>query len=406
MAHVTSEPGERLSGRRVAQSPQKQAESPSRAAGFPAANALESLGKAPACERRFERLAVPVIVLFWSVQFLWFSLDRLVRAPDIESWATFQARLIVSAVGALISFVILKVLRRTAEASFMKRALLAMALALGGAAINSVVNKLVFWAFIGAAPGETISVAGMAPTLPSLIYFFSWFYLALALILLSLTYGEELVDRERRIAELRADADRATLAALRYQLNPHFLFNALNSVASLVSSRRNRQAELMLENLADFLRTTLELGASDDITLRDELALQSLYLELEKTRFPRRLRVEQDVPDELNDVLVPSMLTQPLIENTIKHAVARSTREVRLTIAARQAHGKLHIEFRDNGGDAEASPSNRAMIGLQNVAKRLELHFGKDAQFEAGPAADGGFEARISMPIRRARCPS
>lgn len=311
--------------------------------------------------------------------------------------------MIVTAAGVLISLVILKVLRRTTGSSFLKRALLAIALALGGASVNSIVNMLVFWAFVGPALGETISIVGMAPYLPSLVYFFSWFYLALALILLSLTYGEELLHRERRIAELRWDADRARLAALRYQLNPHFLFNALNSAASLVSSRRNREAELMLENLADFLRTTLELGPGKEITLRDELGLQSLYLGVEKIRFPHRLRVEQDVPEELNDALVPNMLTQPLIENTIKHAVARSSREVCLKIAARQSDGKLHIAVRDNGGDAGASATTGASIGLQNVAKRLKLHFGDDATFEAAPAADGGFETRISMPLRRAR---
>ncbi len=403
MAHVASEPGERSSGRRLAELPLKQAESSSRAAEFPAAESLESIGRAPDRERRLERLVVPVVVLFWFIQFVWFSLDRLVRNPDIESWATLQARAIVTAAGLLISLVILKVLRRSAGSSFLKRALLAMALALGGASINSIFNKLVFWVFVGPEQGETISVAGMAPYLPSLIYFFSGFYLALALILLSLTYGEELLQRERRIAELRWDADQARLAALRYQLNPHFLFNALNSAASMVSSRRNPQAELMLENLADFLRTTLELGASEEITLRDELKLQSLYLEVEKIRFPRRLRVEQDVPEELNNVLVPNLLTQPLIENTIKHTVARSGGEVCLKITARQVDGKLHIKVRDNGGDVGASAFSGATFGLQNVAKRLELHFGKDAQFEAGPAPDGGFETRISMPIRRAR---
>lgn len=355
----------------------------------------------PDGDGRSTRVAIAVIAAFWGLQWLYFTIDNVVRAPRFEGWSEIGARAIVSSFGALISFGILKVLQRCIGMSFVKRTLLALALAYGGAAIHSLINWTVFLAIIGPYEGmdpwETLFGGGF----PLLVYLFSWVYLAITVLLLSLTYGEELVRRERRIAQLTLEADRARLSALRYQLSPHFLFNSLNSAASLVSAKRGADAELMLENLADFLRATLKLSAETEISLKDELALQSLYLDVEQVRFPNRLRVETNVPEELMDVLVPTLITQPLIENSIKHSVAQSTEPVHLTIAAREQHGKLEIRISDDGGNAREGAPGGAGVGLENVARRLELHFGADARFEAGPADRGGFEAVMTMPVRR-----
>jgi sensor histidine kinase YesM len=350
---------------------------------------------------RFGRVAIAVIAGFWSLQFVYFTIDNYSRAPHFEGWPSVTARAIVSAFGAFISFGILKVLRLCIGMSFVKRTILALALAYGGATIHSLVNWAVFLAIIGpyegGGPFDTLLNGGF----PLLVYLFSWVYLAITVLLLSLTYGEELLLRERRIAQLSRDADRARLSALRYQLSPHFLFNSLNSAASLVSAKRNSDAELMLENLADFLRATLKLDAEKEISLRQELALQSLYLDVEQVRFPNRLRVTTDVPNELLDVLVPSLITQPLIENCVKHSVAQSTEAVRLTIAAREVGGKLELRVGDIGCNAPGRAPRGTGVGLDNVARRLELHFGAEARFEAGAATDGGFEAVITVPIRR-----
>lgn len=347
--------------------------------------------------RRSEPLALGLIALIWIVQFLSFSLERILNAPEAESWARLGARALVTVIGILISLGILKVLQRCAGMSFLKRALIALALALGGAAIHSLANWQVFSAIMGPGPDSSFSAEAFA----SLVYLFSWVYLAVTVVLLSLTYGEELLRRERRISELRSEADRAQLSAFRYQLNPHFLFNALNSAASLVSAQRNSEAEAMLENLADFLRATLKLDGGSEITLREELELQSGYLEVERSRFPHRLRIEKDVPKQLLDVRIPNLITQPLIENSIKHAVAQSTEPVCLTISARGSAGKIEICVKDSGGNAEGAVNSGTGVGLRNVAKRLELHFGAEARFTAGPTADGGFESVISMPMRR-----
>jgi two-component system LytT family sensor kinase len=402
MADVVNEPETPLSGRSAAGLPRNAAQS---TAAEPEAirerRAVQPIGVGQ--PRPLERLAVIVIAGFWFVQFLYFSIDNVIRSPQFEGWASVGTRAIVSTVGALISFGILKVLRRCTGISFVKRAIFALALAYAGSAIHSIVNWSIFHVVIGPTPWtEHFSLATEAEGYPQLVYLFSWVYLAITVLLLSLTYGEELIGRERRIAELSSEANKARLVSLRYQLNPHFLFNSLNSAASLVSARRNCEAELMLENLADFLRATLKLDADTEIRLRDELQLQSLYLQVEEIRFPHRLRVETQVPEELMEALVPNLITQPLIENCIKHSVAQSTDPVCLAISARAGGGKLEMRIEDSGGNANAGQGGGMGVGLQNVAKRLELHFGSHAGFEAGRTATG-FAALISMPLRRAR---
>ena len=387
---VVSERDAGLSGERTDEPPKK-------AAGSPASGALsESLH---GDDRRQTRVAFMVIAAFWTLQWLYFTLDNLGRAPHFEGWPNVFARAIVGFFGAVISVGILKVLQRCIGMPFVKRTLLALALAYGGAAIHSLVNWAVFVAIVGPYEGMPVWETLFGGGFPLLVYLFSWVYLAITVLLLSLTYGEELVRRERRIAQLTVDADRARLSALRYQLSPHFLFNSLNSAASLVSAERNREAELMLENLADFLRATLRHDAEGEITLRDEIALQSLYLDVERVRIPHRLRVEKDVEPAVLDALVPSLITQPLVENSVKHALAASTGRVTLKIVARDEDGRLRIDVSDSGGGEESAAG--AGVGLGNVANRLALHFGDGASFDCGASAEGGFRSTITLPLRR-----
>ena len=213
MAHVMSEREERLNRHRTGE----LAGSP---AGLPVAGLVEtdraSLVDSERSDKpRLEAAATGVIVLAWTIQFLSFSLERFLRDPGAESWPKVEARAIVTALGALISFAILKALQRCTGMSFLKRAMVALALALAGATIHGVLNTLVFTAFLG-DPGGGFSVESFA----ALVYLFGWVYLAITVLLLSLTYGEELLQRERRISQLKLEGDRARLKALRYQLNP------------------------------------------------------------------------------------------------------------------------------------------------------------------------------------------
>lgn len=163
---------------------------------------------APGGRSGAERAAIGAIVLFWLIQFASFTLERWLREPEAETLLRVEGRAIVSVVGALISFAILKILQRRVSLSFLKLALLALGLALAGATLHGMVNWAVFEALIGPPPGEDYSLASL-PSFLSLMYLFSWVYLAITVILLSITYGEELRHRERRIAELSTEAQRA-----------------------------------------------------------------------------------------------------------------------------------------------------------------------------------------------------
>jgi LytS/YehU family sensor histidine kinase len=227
-----------------------------------------------------------------------------------------------------------------------------------------------------------------------------WYFGSLSGIILALSYAADVRDREERIGRLQALAHSAQIRALRNQLNPHFLFNALNSISGLISAKRVPDAEIMTEDLADFLRLTLALDPQRMITLDQELHLQRLYLSIEKVRFPDRLHVEENVPDALRTALVPSLITQPLIENSIKYAVARSTRRVELRVSARASGEVLEITVSDSGGDAVAGRSKGARLGLTNVAERVHMHYGEEGHFIAEPEPSGGFRNVIRIPLQ------
>ena len=159
-------------------------------------------------EHPLERAAVVAIAIFWVLQFIYFSLDKFFRGDDVL-WSTISVRAVVSGIGALISFQILKILQRGSAASFVKRAIVALVLAAAGAAIHSIINWALFLAVNGPIMSEKFSLASELETYPPLFYLFSQVYLAITVILLSITYGGEILLRERRIAELTRDADAA-----------------------------------------------------------------------------------------------------------------------------------------------------------------------------------------------------
>jgi signal transduction histidine kinase len=220
---------------------------------------------------------------------------------------------------------------------------------------------------------------------------------------LSIKHSEAL--QQAREQALRAEtlAQAARLEALRYQLNPHFLFNTLNAVSSLVVDGRTEDAARMISRLSDFLRTTLDSTAAE-VSFTEELDVARRYLEIEQVRFGDRLTATFDVDYDAGYALVPSFLLQPLVENAVHHAVARSTDGGRIEISARRRDDELEIVVADDGPglDAGDARSNGSGIGLANTRARLAQLYG-DAQrlvVEARPG--GGVLARIALPFRRA----
>ncbi len=227
--------------------------------------------------------------------------------------------------------------------------------------------------------------------------------IAWAALYLALGNGEMARAAERREGEYRRAAKAAELRSLRYQVNPHFLFNTLNSLSALVMVGRSEQAERMIQTISSFYRHSLASDPTSDVPLSDEIALQRHYLEIEAVRFPDRLRTEFDVPQALMTACVPGMILQPLVENSIKYAVSASTRPVTIRIAAREAEGLLVLTVADDG-PGKVGESGSTGIGLGNVRQRLAARFGHRASVESGALPAGGYATVLTLPVIRNAC--
>lgn len=230
----------------------------------------------------------------------------------------------------------------------------------------------------------------------------SWYFFIAAwgVLYVALSYAAKVGHAERSAATYRAQAQAAQLRALRYQINPHFLFNTLNSLSALVLRHRTDEAERMITNLATFFRTSLTSDPAADVALSDEIDMQRLYLEIERIRFPERLSVVIDVPPELEDVRVPGLILQPLIENAVKHGVAHSSRPVTITIRARAAKNSVHLTVEDDADGAGLSHHGDG-VGLTNVQGRLAARFDGAAQSHHGARDGGGFRVDLTIPLLR-----
>ncbi|HMO68699.1 MAG TPA: histidine kinase [Novosphingobium sp.] len=222
--------------------------------------------------------------------------------------------------------------------------------------------------------------------------------LAWAALYLAFANAEQARAAERREGEYRRAAKAAELRSLRYQVNPHFLFNTLNSLSALVLTGKGERAERMIQTLSTFYRRSLSEDPTADHTLAEEIELQRLYLDIEAVRFPERLRVRIDIPDDLPHARVPGMILQPLVENSVKYAVAARRDPVTIAIAARAAEGWLEIAVSDDGPGAVHPPAEGCGIGLANVRDRLAARFGAEAGLESGPAP-GGWRTTIRLPL-------
>ena len=221
----------------------------------------------------------------------------------------------------------------------------------------------------------------------------SWAALYLALGAIGLAR-----DAERREARFRSAARAAELRSLRYQVNPHFLFNALNSLSALVMTGKGERAEEMIQGLSSFYRHSLAENPTGDVELANEVALQRDYLAIEAVRFPERLRTAIDVPEAVAHYRVPGMILQPLVENSVKYAVAQVTRPVTISITAREEYGRLVVTVADDGPGVCDELAHGFGIGLANVCDRLQARFGSDATIVSGPV-EGGYRSELRLPL-------
>jgi two-component system, LytTR family, sensor kinase len=212
--------------------------------------------------------------------------------------------------------------------------------------------------------------------------------------------AEEQADQMLR---LEAQATSAQLTMLRYQLNPHFLFNTLNSISTLVLLKQTEQANAMLSRLSSFLRFTLINEAEAKVPLTQEVETLKLYLDIEKMRFEERLRTNFDIDPAAANALVPSLLLQPLVENAIKYAVTPKEEGADISISAQLVGQKLRIIVSDTGPGLQPGQQDHSLstgVGMANTRERLSQAYGEQQRFEHYVKASGGFEVLVELPYQ------
>ena len=237
-------------------------------------------------------------------------------------------------------------------------------------------------------------------------------YTLLFAVVMAAEYYDRFRERERAAATLSVQLAEARLAALRMQLNPHFLFNTLNTVAMQVRRGDHTDAVRMLAGLSDILRHVLEDSPPQEVTVRQELAFIDRYLAIERSRFGDRLRVTVNVQPDSLDALVPNLILQPLVENAIRHGIGKRAAAGKLDIRVSRQGEMLQLLVRDDGPglDDEADsvtpatgiPLSSGGIGLRNTASRLQALYGTEGRFALESPPEGGAVARVTLPFHLA----
>jgi hypothetical protein len=345
----------------------------------------------------------PSARLFWILQVVgWTAYAVALMVPWLGRYplsVMWSNKLVIAATGLAVSSALRLVYQRVAARGpgFAVVGLAAVAASVAGAfAWNAAAS-----AVLGRSlRHDSVLLGALGTTLPR---FDGVLYHALVLLTWSLLYFgarhyRDLVAERERSLRAESLAREARLLALRYQIGPHFFFNALNAISTLVHTDRKAEATTMIARLADLLRASLEPPASGMIPLRSELEIVRGYLAIEQVRFADRLTASIDADARALDAMVPAMILQPLVENAVRHAVAVRDEPTRVTVRAALREGTLTLSVFDDGPGAVAS-SEGLGVGLANIRDRLREVYGGSHRFLAGASANGGFRAELAIPV-------
>ena len=388
------------------------------------------------------RTVLGSIIVLWAVYFILATIRWEIIGLG-QSAEMMQLRLIVTLGGIAVTLVLWSLLRLFDAKSFRVQTTAALLLAMPAALLSAQINNYVFLEMnqkfaeifeeaeravgardTGVSDAEKAAersatdidligepdMDGAGNHDPALVGFlgplaeiaFSRYFMMLAwsAIYFAMVAISKARLAERREQESRNAAKAAELRSLRYQVNPHFLFNTLNSLSALVMTGKADRAERMIQTISRFYRHSLADDPTSDVRLDDEFDLQSLYLDIESVRFPERLRCNFELPPELADARVPGLILQPLVENSVKYAVSNVSRPVTITVSAAEEFDRLVLTVSDDGPGIPAGASHGFGIGLANVRDRLEARFGPDIALDSGPVP-GGYRTQIRIPLTR-----
>ncbi|TWI14359.1 sensor histidine kinase [Aerolutibacter ruishenii] len=358
------------------------------------------------------RQAAWLAISVWTLSCVLFVLPTYFSAGELPP-AFLEHVGVLYLVGIALTSLVHLTAVRARQCPLATKMIAMVAAVLAAAALLGVADFLATWWLRLGARDDPFATLGRS--LNNVIGFV-WLYGLIAAILVIIQANRTVRERERELADARAAeiearalaaraeaaASAARLAALRYQLNPHLLFNALNAASSLVVTGRNEQAEALLSKLSAFLRTTLVTDPASTVSVAQELATIETYLDIETVRFGERLRVVLDCPPELEDAQVPSFILQPLAENAVKYAVAPTRDTVTLHIAVAREGDDLAIFVEDDGAPIKAAGVRGGTgVGLANVRQRLAVLHGERGTLHAAPLLRG-YRATLRLPLAQA----
>jgi two-component system, LytTR family, sensor kinase len=356
------------------------------------------------------QMALLTIIGFWAFYALILSLRAALL--DFPAQAIlFERRLMVAFVGVFVTWILYMGLRLADRRSLGFRVSTAFIGAIPCAMLLASANFYIFNLYDPISLFKDPNVGKTVEDLKDQLGLSFWqeiadisvthyfFLIAWGSLYVAIGYAREVREAERKTSRFAQAAQDAELRSLRYQVNPHFLFNTLNSLSSLVITGKPNEAESMIQNLSNFYRTSLSSDPLEDVTLEEEVDLQRLYLEIEGVRYPKRLRTNIKIPHELMNLHVPALILQPLVENAIKYGVSRTTRPVTITIKAQIEGENMILSVSDDGEVMDQGHVGGNGIGLANVRDRLEARYKSAARLDTHMMNKGGYIATLTLPL-------
>lgn len=353
---------------------------------------------------------------FWRLQFVGWGGAMLLRAMSSIANAQPWSFLLIVLIASITGFSISSILSVIYRALINRRPIITWG---ATAVVLSIAVGL--YAFIDAwvislyRPGND---AGFAQLFLGVFYIDLTLLGAWSALYYAINFYIQVEEQNDQLIRLEAQATSAQLAMLRYQLNPHFLFNTLNSISTLVLLKQTEPANAMLTRLSSFLRYTLINEPTGRVTVAQEIETLKLYLDIERMRFEERLRTEFRIDDAVRQALMPSLLLQPLVENAIKYAVSPLEDGAQITIDAQLVGPMLRVTVSDTGpglpagtdpstlfgvhsdpSDAKPGSPVSTGVGLPNIRDRLAQAYGSQQRFDVGNRPEGGFAVSIELPF-------
>jgi len=287
--------------------------------------------------------------------------------------------------------------------NWLRASFLHVPISLGLSMILTAIGHIFVWLYWGRTMGRPFSFERMTRFVVANFSEGIGIYMLIALSSYAFSYYRRYRESQLRTFQLEAQLSHAQLQALKMQLHPHFLFNTLHSISALLN-KDPESARKMITRLGDFLRLTLENSGSQ-VTLEQEIAFLSCYLEIERIRFQDRLVTRVDVPEQTLDAKVPNLILQPIVENAILHGIAPRSSPGLIEIEAERRNSTLRIQVRDNGPGLPSHRTSENMfkkgLGLANTEKRLEQLYGAAHLFDLSDHPEGGLVVTLEIPFHK-----